>query len=85
MIIIMFNIYVLVSRANAIFSYMENKYLLMDFEILNFISPDLPHQVVSSSRPVEEGLYWGYRVRYASSLSAVFKESSYEVYDHTSP
>ena len=52
----------------------------MDFKILNFICPDLPRQVVSSSKPVEEELYWGYRVRYASSLSAVFKESSYEVY-----
>ncbi|XP_022956323.1 putative methyltransferase C9orf114 homolog [Cucurbita moschata] len=44
---------------------------------------DLPRQVVSSSNPVEEELYWGYRVRYASSLSAVFNESSYEGgYDH---
>lgn len=66
---------------------MENQYLLMvvDFKILNFISSDLPRQVVSSSKPVEEGLYWGYRVRYASSLSAVFKDSSYEVYDYPSP
>ncbi|XP_022138246.1 putative methyltransferase C9orf114 [Momordica charantia] len=44
---------------------------------------DLPRQVASSSRPVEEGLYWGYRVRYASCLSGVFKESSYKGgYDH---
>lgn len=37
-------------------------------------------QVVTSISPKEEmGLYWGYRVRYASGLSSVFKDSPYKV------
>ncbi|XP_020254388.1 putative methyltransferase C9orf114 homolog isoform X2 [Asparagus officinalis] len=41
-------------------------------------------QVVPSTSPREEmGLYWGYRVRYASNLSCVFKGSPYkDGYDH---
>ncbi|GMN46628.1 hypothetical protein TIFTF001_015804 [Ficus carica] len=42
------------------------------------------HQVVSSSKPREEaGIYWGYKVRYASNLSSVLKECPYKGgYDH---
>jgi len=40
---------------------------------------DLPRQVVSSSKPSEEGAYWGYRVRYAHNISSVFKDCSYKV------
>lgn len=41
-------------------------------------------QVVTSMSPREEmGLYWGYKVRYASNLSYVFKDSPYkDGYDH---
>ncbi|PUZ70210.1 hypothetical protein GQ55_2G208200 [Panicum hallii var. hallii] len=41
-------------------------------------------KVVPPSTPREEmGSYWGYKVRYASSLSGVFKNSPYkEEYDH---
>nr|GLL46626.1 putative methyltransferase C9orf114 [Ipomoea trifida] len=50
------------------------------------LDSDLPHQVVSSSTPREEaGMYWGYRVRYASNISSVFKNCPYKVkggYDH---
>lgn len=41
---------------------------------------DLPRQVVSSSKPTrEEGTYWGYQVRYAHNISAVFKDCAYKV------
>nr|GMD87071.1 putative methyltransferase C9orf114 [Ipomoea batatas] len=48
------------------------------------LDSDLPHQVVSSSTPREEaGMYWGYRVRYASNISSVFKNCPYKGgYDH---
>ena len=37
-------------------------------------------QVVASMSPMEEmGLYWGYRVRYASNLSSVFNGSPFKV------
>ncbi|KAL0368009.1 UNVERIFIED_CONTAM: putative methyltransferase C9o [Sesamum calycinum] len=42
-----------------------------------------PRKVVPSSRPREEGMYWGYKVRYASNISSVFKNCPYqEGYDH---
>lgn len=41
---------------------------------------DFVHQVVSSSKPREEvGTYWGYKVRYASNISSVFKECPFKV------
>ncbi|CAL5416065.1 unnamed protein product [Camellia sinensis] len=48
------------------------------------LDADLPRQVVSSSQPREElGMYWGYKVRYASSISSVFNDSPYKGgYDH---
>ncbi|KAL6971513.1 hypothetical protein U1Q18_031192 [Sarracenia purpurea var. burkii] len=48
------------------------------------LDADFPRQVVSSSKPrEEEGMYWGYKVRYASSISSVFKDSPYKGgYDH---
>ncbi|KAL8139574.1 hypothetical protein V2J09_005595, partial [Rumex salicifolius] len=42
------------------------------------LSSDVLHQVVSSSSPREEGMYWGYNVRYASNLTAVIKNCPYE-------
>ncbi|KAJ3703863.1 hypothetical protein LUZ61_007568 [Rhynchospora tenuis] len=43
------------------------------------LSPGVLRTVVPSSSPREElGLYWGYRVRYASNLSSVFKNSSFK-------
>ncbi|XP_054805825.1 LOW QUALITY PROTEIN: uncharacterized protein LOC129308612 [Prosopis cineraria] len=47
------------------------------------LDADLPHQIVSWSKPREEGLYWGYQVRYAHNLSSVFKDCKYKGgYDH---
>ncbi|XP_038998571.1 putative methyltransferase C9orf114 [Hibiscus syriacus] len=45
---------------------------------------DLPLQVVSSSKPREDtGMYWGYKVRYASNISSVFSDCPYKGgYDH---
>lgn len=43
---------------------------------------DLPREVVSSSKPREEGAYWGYQVRYAHNISAVFNECTYKVSSH---
>ncbi|KAJ6719215.1 CLASS IV SAM-BINDING METHYLTRANSFERASE-RELATED [Salix purpurea] len=45
---------------------------------------DSPRQVVSLSKPREEaGMYWGYRVRYASNISSVFEDCPYwGGYDH---
>lgn len=43
---------------------------------------DLPHEVVSSSKPREEGAYWGYQVRYARNISSVFSECTYKVSSH---
>ncbi|KAF5198085.1 Spout domain-containing methyltransferase [Thalictrum thalictroides] len=42
------------------------------------------HKVVPSSMPREDGgLYWGYKVRYASNISSVFRECPYTGgYDH---
>ncbi|KAI7734611.1 hypothetical protein M8C21_025406 [Ambrosia artemisiifolia] len=34
---------------------------------------DEPRPVVSSSKPREEGMYWGYKVRYAANISSVLK------------
>ncbi|KAJ9154345.1 hypothetical protein P3X46_027692 [Hevea brasiliensis] len=40
---------------------------------------DIPHEVVSLSKPKEEsGMYWGYRVRYASNISSVFNDCPYK-------
>ncbi|XP_057475165.1 uncharacterized protein LOC130763291 [Actinidia eriantha] len=48
------------------------------------LDTDLPRQVVSSSKPRDEaGMFWGYKVRYASSISSVFIDSPYKGgYDH---
>ncbi|XP_050220272.1 uncharacterized protein LOC126670561 [Mercurialis annua] len=48
------------------------------------LDADLPRQVVSLSKPREEaGMYWGYRVRYASSISSMLNDSPYQGgYDH---
>lgn len=43
------------------------------------LDPDIPRKVVPSSKPREEaGMYWGYKVRYASSMSSVLKGCPYE-------
>ncbi|KAL5782555.1 hypothetical protein ACOSP7_007584 [Xanthoceras sorbifolium] len=43
------------------------------------LDDDIPRQVVPSSKPKEEsGMYWGYKVRYASNISSVFKNCSYK-------
>ncbi|XP_047181556.1 putative methyltransferase C9orf114 isoform X1 [Vigna umbellata] len=42
------------------------------------LDSDLPRQVVSSSKPSEEGVYWGYQVRYAHNISSVFKDCTYK-------
>ncbi|KAF2285369.1 hypothetical protein GH714_003256 [Hevea brasiliensis] len=43
------------------------------------LDADLPRQVVSLSKPKKEaGIYWGYRVRYASNISSVFNACPYE-------
>ncbi|XP_061376527.1 uncharacterized protein LOC133318543 isoform X2 [Gastrolobium bilobum] len=42
------------------------------------VDSDLPRQVVSSSKPREEGTYWGYQVRYAHNISSVFKDCAYK-------
>ncbi|TXG71991.1 hypothetical protein EZV62_000570 [Acer yangbiense] len=43
------------------------------------LDDDIPRQVVPSSKPKEEsGMYWGYKVRYASNISSVFKDCSYK-------
>ncbi|WCJ23711.1 hypothetical protein M5689_005722 [Euphorbia peplus] len=43
------------------------------------LDSDLPRQVVSLSKPREEaGMYWGYRVRYASNISSVFNDCPYK-------
>jgi len=47
--------------------------------IYNELHLDLPRQVVSSSKPREEGAYWGYQVRYAHNISSVFKDCAYKV------
>ncbi|CAF1778294.1 unnamed protein product [Brassica oleracea var. botrytis] len=40
---------------------------------------DLVRHIVPPSKPREEaGMYWGYKVRYASHLSSVFKECTFE-------
>ncbi|KAF8096540.1 hypothetical protein N665_0307s0066 [Sinapis alba] len=40
---------------------------------------DVVRQIVPPSKPREEaGMYWGYKVRYASHLSSVFKECPFE-------
>ncbi|PKI37489.1 hypothetical protein CRG98_042118 [Punica granatum] len=48
------------------------------------LDSELPHLVVSSLKPREdEGRYWGYKVRYASSISSVLNECPYQGgYDH---
>lgn len=48
------------------------------------LDADLPRLVASSSKPREEaGMYWGYKVRYASNISSVFKDCPYKGgYDH---
>ncbi|XP_074320814.1 uncharacterized protein LOC141657463 [Silene latifolia] len=43
------------------------------------LSSGVLHQVVPSTTPKEEeGMYWGYKVRYAPNLSSVFENSTYE-------
>ncbi|KAL9264950.1 putative methyltransferase C9orf114 [Drosera capensis] len=43
------------------------------------LDPAVLHQIVSPLTPRDEGgMYWGYRVRHASSLSSVFEECPYE-------
>ncbi|KAL9232834.1 hypothetical protein vseg_007898 [Gypsophila vaccaria] len=43
------------------------------------LSSDVLHQVVPSTTPMEEeGMYWGYKVRYAPNLSSVFENGSYK-------
>lgn len=39
---------------------------------------DQPRQVVSSSKPKEGGVYWGYKVRYAANISSVLKCCPYK-------
>ncbi|KAJ0093877.1 hypothetical protein Patl1_25420 [Pistacia atlantica] len=48
------------------------------------LDSDFPRNVVPASKPKEEtGMYWGYKVRYASDISSVFKDCSYKGgYDH---
>ncbi|EPS65811.1 hypothetical protein M569_08966, partial [Genlisea aurea] len=42
-----------------------------------------PRKIVPRSRPKEEGMYWGYQVRYAPAISSVFKKCPYQGgYDH---
>uniref|UniRef100_A0A7N0TY26 RNA methyltransferase n=1 Tax=Kalanchoe fedtschenkoi TaxID=63787 RepID=A0A7N0TY26_KALFE len=36
------------------------------------------YKIVSSSKPKEEGMYWGYTVRYASNISSVSKNCPYK-------
>ncbi|KAH9604882.1 hypothetical protein KSS87_007887 [Heliosperma pusillum] len=43
------------------------------------LSSGVLHRVVPSTTPKEEeGMYWGYKVRYAPNLSSVFENSTYE-------
>ncbi|KAF7837256.1 putative methyltransferase C9orf114 [Senna tora] len=42
------------------------------------LDADVPRQIVSSSKPREEGMYWGYQVRYAHNLSSIFKDCTYK-------
>ncbi|XP_039145999.1 putative methyltransferase C9orf114 homolog [Dioscorea cayenensis subsp. rotundata] len=47
------------------------------------LGTDCMREVVSSMSPREEGLYWGYKVRYASNISSVFKNCPFKGgYDH---
>lgn len=47
------------------------------------LDSDLPRHVVLSSKPREEGTYWGYKVRYASNISSVLTDCPYKGgYDH---
>ncbi|XP_062006404.1 uncharacterized protein LOC133723564 [Rosa rugosa] len=48
------------------------------------LDADISRQVVSSSKPREEaGMYWGYKVHYASNITSVMIECPYEGgYDH---
>ncbi|KAL3641990.1 hypothetical protein CASFOL_012805 [Castilleja foliolosa] len=42
-----------------------------------------PRKIVPSSRPREEGMYWGYKVCYAPNISSVFKNCPFQGgYDH---
>ncbi|KAL3634585.1 hypothetical protein CASFOL_021639 [Castilleja foliolosa] len=42
-----------------------------------------PRKIVSSSKPMEDGMYWGYKVRYAPNISSVFKNCPFQGgYDH---
>ncbi|CAM8916223.1 unnamed protein product [Rhodiola kirilowii] len=36
------------------------------------------HKIVSSSKPKEEGMYWGYTVRYAPNISSISKNCPYK-------
>lgn len=42
------------------------------------LDSDLPRQVVPSSKPREEGTYWGYQVRYAHNITSVIKDCAYK-------
>ncbi|KAJ0976099.1 hypothetical protein J5N97_018064 [Dioscorea zingiberensis] len=47
------------------------------------LETDCLRKVVPPMSPREEGLYWGYKVRYASNISSVFKNSPFKGgYDH---
>ncbi|KAL7123946.1 hypothetical protein ABFS83_14G016000 [Erythranthe nasuta] len=42
-----------------------------------------PRKIVPSSRPRDDGMYWGYKVRYAPNISSVFNKCPYKGgYDH---
>ncbi|XP_077218597.1 methyltransferase C9orf114 protein isoform X2 [Tasmannia lanceolata] len=48
------------------------------------LETDYLHKVVTSFKPRETGLYWGYKVRYAPNINSVFRGCPYEGgYDHT--
>lgn len=48
---------------------------------LIYIYPDCLKNIVTPSSPREQmGLYWGYKVRYASNLSRVFKNCPFKVH-----
>ncbi|XP_042517186.1 putative methyltransferase C9orf114 [Macadamia integrifolia] len=47
------------------------------------LEQDYSHKVVTLSEPREMGFYWGYKVRYASNITSVFKQCPFEGgYDH---
>lgn len=71
----------LIRMLNAIFiCEITEEYSTYNVLNLHCIYLDLPRLVASSSKPREEaGMYWGYKVRYASNISSVFKDCPYKV------